>query len=184
MSVEGSFKIAIAGPGGCGKTCTLLKLTSDKFDAEYVPTIQDVFETRLTVDGKLYNLGLVDTAGQDDLETITKMALRDVDAVVLIFAVNSKMSFSEVDKFHSWIIPPEDGSKAKVVICGNKCDMVDERVVTEKEARDKAEKLGAAYFETSAKTGRNIKAVFEAAVRLLTGAGHRGETEGGCCMVA
>ncbi|CAH0554082.1 unnamed protein product [Brassicogethes aeneus] len=43
-----------------------------------------------------------------------------------------------------------------VVICGNKADLDEKRVITEWRAKDLAEKHGYEYFETSAANGQNI----------------------------
>ena len=44
---------------------------------------------------------------------------------------------------------------------GNKCDDKENRIINLKDAKKFAEKYGLKYFETSAKTGKNIKKVFE-----------------------
>ena len=53
-------------------------------------------------------------------------------------------------------------------VVGNKIDSVDRRVVSTEEARSHFESLTPPlhYIETSAKTGENVKSVFEYAIRL------------------
>ena len=46
------------------------------------------------------------------------------------------------------------------VLVGNKLDLEDERVVTQEEAYQFAEENDLLFFETSAKTGENVKKVF------------------------
>jgi GTPase SAR1 family protein len=46
------------------------------------------------------------------------------------------------------------------ILCGNKIDLVDSRVITEKEGVDLAKKLGISFLETSAKTAHNVGEVY------------------------
>jgi Ras-related protein Rab-8A len=52
---------------------------------------------------------------------------------------------------------PREVSK---VLVGNKCDLEDDREVTEDMGRDLAEEYGMAFFETSAMTGHGVNAAF------------------------
>ena len=47
------------------------------------------------------------------------------------------------------------------VLVGNKCDLTQQRAVTEEDARQLADQLGIHYFETSAKDSTNVKDVVE-----------------------
>lgn len=53
------------------------------------------------------------------------------------------------------------------VICGNKCDLSSERAVSEAEGRALAQKIGAEFFETSAKDKINNEECFFALVRQI-----------------
>lgn len=54
-----------------------------------------------------------------------------------------------------------------IVLCGNKSDLEDQRVVKEEEARGLAEKYGVPYFETSAANGTNINQAIETLLDLI-----------------
>lgn len=56
---------------------------------------------------------------------------------------------------HSYNSTPE------IVLCGNKVDLFEKRVISEERARREAEKLGLPYFETSAATGQNVAKAVE-----------------------
>ena len=51
------------------------------------------------------------------------------------------------------------------MLCANKNDLEDQRVVDKAKAEEEAKKLGLIHMETSAKTGHNITEAFKALVR-------------------
>jgi GTPase SAR1 family protein len=48
-----------------------------------------------------------------------------------------------------------------MVLVGNKVDLDEKRVVSTDEGKELADKLGISFYETSAKTGKNVDKVFE-----------------------
>ncbi|KAJ2067821.1 hypothetical protein GGI08_001185 [Coemansia sp. S2] len=53
-----------------------------------------------------------------------------------------------------------------MVLVGNKCDLKDDRQVSEKEAKELAVKFGCPYVETSSFEGTNVEELFVVAVRV------------------
>ena len=51
------------------------------------------------------------------------------------------------------------------ILCGNKFDLDDSRVITQKEGVDLAKKLGIPFLETSAKSAHNVGEAFETLVK-------------------
>jgi small GTP-binding protein len=195
---QDSFRIVVLGSGGVGKTCVILRFLRDTFDSDYVPTIQDSFEKTYAYGGKTYKLNIVDTAGQDEMESINNLAVKSADAFVLLYACTSSMSFGELDKYKTQIYNNSTTGTPKIVIGGNKCDMDDERAVTTEQGRAKCQELGVPFFECSAKANIKIADMFEASLKQLLGVeggdkkggggGGGGAPKegggGGCCEVA
>jgi small GTP-binding protein len=181
-----SFRIVVLGSGGVGTTPVILRFLRDTFDEDYVPTIQDSFAKPYMFNGKIYKLTIVDSAGQDEMESINNLAIKSADGFVLLYSVISSMSFGELDKFIAQIHQNFTGSNPKIVIGGTKCEMDDDRAVTTEQGQAKCEELGYPFFECSAKNNINITPMFEECMRLiLTGnpKSSSDEGNGGCCNV-
>lgn len=171
------IKVVTVGDGGVGKTSMLISFTTNTFPTDYVPTVFDNFCTDVILDGKIFNLGLWDTAGQDDYNRLRPLSYRDADVFLLAFSLTSKDSFDNVGK--KWI--PELRHYAPgvpIILVGTKEDLRDSKVLiagqssTARILRSRGEDLkrlirASAYVECSSKTQENLSAVFETAVRTV-----------------
>ena len=136
---------------------------------------------------KTIKITLWDTAGQERFGSLSAGALRGVQALLLVFSLTpifsekervefenaqgeekskiqkeyTKKTFKTVDfwlnQFHSF----NKQEKKIIFLLGNKCDDVENRIIKLKDAKKYADEHELKYYETSAKTGRNIKKVFE-----------------------
>ena len=74
-----------------------------------------------------------------------------------------------------------------MVLCGNKCDLVDDRVVSTQEGQNLANNWGSTFLETSARKKINVDEVFYDLVRQinkqLPDAGQKKKKSGGGCMI-
>ena len=57
--------------------------------------------------------------------------------------------------------------KIPIMLVGNKCDMVEERVVQTADGRALATKFGTGFIESSAKTNTNVSELFYELVRMI-----------------
>lgn len=134
----------------------------------------DNFSANVVVDGNNVNLGLWDTAGQEDYNRLRPLSYRGTDVFLLAFSLISKASYENVSK--KWI--PELKHyvpSVPIVLVGTKLDLRDDKQffsdhpgaapITTAQGEELKNQIGAvAYIECSSKTQQNVKAVFDAAI--------------------
>ncbi|XP_006654640.1 rac-like GTP-binding protein 2 [Oryza brachyantha] len=171
------IKCVTVGDGAVGKTCMLICYTSNKFPTDYIPTVFDNFSANVSVDGNIVNLGLWDTAGQEDYSRLRPLSYRGADIFVLAFSLISRASYENVLK--KWM--PElrrFAPNVPIVLVGTKLDLRDHRsyladhpaasAITTAQGEELRKQIGAAaYIECSSKTQQNIKAVFDTAIKVV-----------------
>jgi len=163
---EMEIKLVLVGVGGVGKSASTITYVSNIWVSEYDPTIEDSHRKQVSIDDQVSMLDILDTAGQEEYESMQDQWFRTGEGFLCMYSVTSKKSMSEVERLRNKILRIKDKSAVPMVLVGNKCDLVEEREVSEKEGKDLAAKFGGIpFFETSAKNHINIDESFEALVR-------------------
>ncbi|KAM9977129.1 hypothetical protein ACTFIR_010985 [Dictyostelium discoideum] len=123
------IKCGVVGDGTVGKTTLLLSYITQAFITEYTPTVFDNFSAIEEVDdGKLVNVILWDTAGQDDYAQIRTTCYTNCryDVFLLCFSVVNRDSFDNVK--YKWLPELKANSPGTpFILVGTKTDMRDQQ---------------------------------------------------------
>uniref|UniRef100_A0A3P9MHI1 RAS related n=1 Tax=Oryzias latipes TaxID=8090 RepID=A0A3P9MHI1_ORYLA len=159
MSEEDRYKLVVVGGGGVGKSALTIQFIQSYFVSDYDPTIEDSYTKVCTVDGKETRLDILDTAGQEEFGAMREQYMRSGEGFLLVFALNDRGSYHEVQKFHTQILRVKDRDDFPMLLVGNKADLEQQRVVREFLSNR------IHYMEASAKNRYNVDEVFLKLVR-------------------
>lgn len=129
------------------------------------------------VDGRPISLGLWDTAGQEDYDRLRPLSYPQTDVFLICFSIVSPPSFDNVKaKWYPEIEHHAPG--VPIILVGTKLDLKDDPATNEalrakkmapvsyEQALQVAKEIKAhKYLECSALTQRNLKSVFDEAIR-------------------
>ena len=90
----------VVGDGAVGKTCLLMVYSQNAFPGEYVPTVFDQYQVNVDIKDRVINLGLWDTAGQEDYDRLRPISYPDTNVFLVCFSVISPDSFENVRSDH------------------------------------------------------------------------------------
>ena len=159
------YKIVVFGAGAVGKSALTVQFVQGYFVPDYDPTIEDSYKRVIDVDSQNVHLDILDTAGQDDFAPMRTGYMRQGKGFIIVYAIDDRASFEEVEVFHRDLIRTKGTAGIPIVICGNKCDLEEKRVVSKTEGEEMADRLGAIFLETSALANIHVDDAFKTLVR-------------------
>ncbi|XP_031554988.1 ras-like protein rasG [Actinia tenebrosa] len=164
------FRLCVVGSGGVGKSSVTIRYLKNEFTEYYDPTLEETYRAKIDYAGKLYNIEIVDTAGQEEFSSFRDSSLATGDAFLVLFAINSASSWHELKELRTKIIDEHESKNnctIPMVIVANKVDLEDERETQKDEVMEYCNSLGTPFIETSAKTGLNIQECFQLMMRQI-----------------
>ncbi|GAB5361309.1 hypothetical protein AAMO2058_000702400 [Amorphochlora amoebiformis] len=146
------------------------------------------------VDGKAVNLGLWDTAGQEDYDRLRPLSYPQTDVFLIAFSIISPSSFDNVkSKWFPEIQHHCPGTP--IILVGTKSDLRQDEgmkqklsskgisMVSPEMAESRAKEIGAVkYLECSALTQEGLKTVFDEAIRAAL-TPKKTKKKGGCVII-
>ncbi|XP_076464916.1 cell division control protein 42 homolog [Babylonia areolata] len=170
------IKCVVVGDGAVGKTCMLMSYATNQFPTEYVPTVFDNYAVTVTIRDTPYQLGLFDTAGQEEYTSLRMLSYPETSVFLTAFSVVMPESLKNLE--HKWL--PEirhSLPKAPFLVVGTQVDLREDEQVRLKLAKRRlkpsapedgerfAKRMGAyGYVECSALTKLGLKDVFDEAI--------------------
>ena len=157
-----TFKIIIIGNSGVGKTSITNNAIKNMFFENYRATIgMEIFSLFLKVNHKLIKLQIWDTCGQEIYRALITNFYRNSSLAIIVYSIDKKNSFKDIDL---WLkeLRLNSSPDIKIILIGNKSDLNEKREVSfEEGAKYLEDGCILNFYETSAKTGDNIKKIFE-----------------------
>ena len=154
--------LMLLGDGQVGKTSLSLNLTKNTFDDSLLTTVgKESYIYQANLHGHNVKMKIWDTAGQERFKSMSVGVIKMVDGLILVYSIANKETFKNLDTWMNSVKNIADLSSKPVIILGNKCDLNENRQVTYEEGENYAKNLGYHFYETSAKTGENVKEAFE-----------------------
>jgi len=169
-------KIVVVGDGGCGKTCLLIVYAQNRFPEAYIPTVFENYVTNRQFDGKIIEIALWDTAGQEEYDRLRPLSYPESHVILIVFSVDFPVSLGNVqDKWYPEVAHFCEGTP--LILVATKTDLrrddntrrllgaQGQKPVTSEQGAEVAHEIGAKYIECSAKTGSGVQEVFALALR-------------------
>ena len=157
-------KAVLIGDSGVGKTSMIKQFTLNIFDTSIQPSISSQFvakEVNITDTKKTIKFDLWDTAGQELYRSLAKIFYKDAGIIIFVYDITSKLSFESLQKYWYQQVSSNSLPNAIFALAGNKNDLYKDAEVDEKEAINWADKIGAIFTTTSAKTNIGIDSLFD-----------------------
>jgi len=174
-----TIKLVVIGDGAVGKTCLLISYANNRFPEDYIPTVFDNYVVNLTAGERNIELGLWDTAGQEEYDRLRPLSYANANVFLICFSLVNPVSFENVSaKWYPEVMHfcPE----VPQILVGTKLDARSDQALLEKlksqgqkpvtneQGQELARKIKAVkYMECSAKTSEGLKSVFDEAIKAV-----------------
>ncbi len=159
-------KVCLIGAFAVGKTSLVKQFIENIFSAKYHTTLGVKIDKKsMTINDQDVDLIIWDLAGEDDFISVKMSYLRGAAAYLVV------VDGTRVGTLHTAVdlierAEKETGQSLPYVILINKYDLVTKWQISDEDI-NAIELQGHEVLKTSAKTGENVEAAFEAIVRAI-----------------
>ncbi len=158
------FRVVMLGDASVGKTALVARFINGSFDATYRQTLNVSLLNKdiQIVDHSGVNhpvrLNIWDMGGHATFRELRRQYMKNASGAILVYDVTRPETFMTANNWFSTFrdMCPD----ASILICANKIDLVEQRLVLTQSGHMLRDWFQADYFEVSAKTGMGINDVF------------------------
>lgn len=162
------YKLVVLGAGGVGKSCLTVQFVQGIYLDTYDPTIEDSYRKTIEIDGKVFDLEILDTAGVAQFTAMRELYIKSGMGFLLVYSVTDKQSLDELMELREQVLRIKDAARVPMVLVGNKADLTEERVISVEDGIAVSTKWGRVpFYETSALLRSNVDEVFVDLVRQI-----------------
>ncbi len=178
MAINVEKKISLLGDWGVGKTSLIRRYVYNAYDDRYLSTL-GVKVSRKEIVIKDFkkkpffrvnlNLLIWDLVGQKGFKSVQHTAYKGTNGAFIVCDLSRPETIDSIEWWVSSLF--KETKPIPIILLANKVDLTEDSVPLELNRRtdDIIKKHNATFFPTSAKTGRNVEAAFQAMGKLLTG---------------
>ena len=169
LQSEPCYTIVVLGRGTVGKTSLIFRYVKNECPKEHDATVEDTYSVNITTTkGEERKFKILDTAGEEDYQTMIDEWIKTADGFLLLFAINDAESFDAL-KIKVDRLKKNNKENLPIILVGNKCDLESDRKVTKQQAMEYAKLINAKYYETSAlyDSNGNCKVVFQQCAHMI-----------------
>ena len=160
-----TVKAVLLGEAGVGKTCLISRFVNNIFENNTMTSVSASYATKTMVfedlGGKSIKFEIWDTAGQERYRSISKLLYKDAEITILVYDITQRRTYDEIKDY--WYKEIKENSQGNIIlgVAGNKCDLYEDEKVSEEEARNFADEIGAIFQLTSSLENRGITELFK-----------------------
>lgn len=159
-----SKKVCMLGAFGVGKTSLVRRFVHDVFDDQYLSTIGvQIYEKQLAPaasHNEELKLIFWDLANIEKLTPVIRNYFKGAAAAIVVVDLTRPATFDQRNLYIEAFM--ETNPNARLVLAGNKADLLDDPRSATSRLQEWSTEKSAPHFLTSAKTGDNVPAMFEA----------------------
>lgn len=166
---QSTFKVVLVGNSGVGKSSIITKYIDNQFSENYFSNVTTgIFYKDITMnDGETIKLHIWDSSGQERYRVMNKLELQDSQCVIFVYDISNLQSFQSIPEYWYEEVKKTVQENTLFYVVGNKSDLCDLQDVDETLRDEFLKEKGLKFKEVSARTGHNIKELFEDIAKLL-----------------
>jgi Ras-related protein Rab-5C len=155
-----SFKVALLGNSGVGKSSLTLRFAKQEFTEQQVPTIGASYLSKtMALDDNIHvKFNIWDTAGQERYDALSVMYYRGASAAMIVYDITDESSFCRAKR---WIRQLVHEIPVIMLVC-NKVDLIvsDSKRANMEDEKRYAHDNGVLFMDVSAKSNHNVTEAF------------------------